>query len=527
MDGISAADRDAPTRFLMVCDEWFPAHGGISTLNRQLSVALAACGAEVTCYVLEASPAETADADLHRVTLVQAPETNSTARLEPLMRRPPLSAPPHVIVGHGRITGPHAESLVADHFQAAARFHILHMTDEIEFVRPEVDEHAGIRAEANADREFALARTANRSFGIGPVLQRWLQNHLRPDPPPWSLLPITPGFDSTDRPATRPGDDDAFQILLSGRLQEHRMKGLDVAAAAIGDASRITGDQRRIGVLLRGAPFGSDAVTIAQFHTWAGRQDLGVTPRPYTTDDRKRYQDLRRASLVLMPSREEGFGLIGSEAVAAGVPVLISARSGLGTLLQESLPDEMHRHLVLPVLDDGTDASTWGNAVAAVLDDRRSAFDRMDHVRRLLAAKYTWKKAARVLLREAEALRAGGDQEPHSAAAPSARIYQFPGPRPAPTVPDRWAGFAAALRQSQFPGTTWEEFALRAEPVLAHLVAGLPVHPSAERELRYTLGALRNATNRALDPAVPGHVRRAAAAECERLRSTMLRLLAE
>ena len=44
----------------MVADEWFPAHGGLSTLNRQLSIALAGIGAKVTCYVLGANAEEIA-----------------------------------------------------------------------------------------------------------------------------------------------------------------------------------------------------------------------------------------------------------------------------------------------------------------------------------------------------------------------------------------------------------------------------------------------------------------------------------
>jgi hypothetical protein len=42
-------------------------------------------------------------------------------------------------------------------------------------------------------------------------------------------------------------------------------------------------------------------------------------------------------SLVLVPSLEEGFGLVRMEAIAGGIPMLVSGRCGLGLLLEEVL----------------------------------------------------------------------------------------------------------------------------------------------------------------------------------------------
>lgn len=60
-----------------------------------------------------------------------------------------------------------------------------------------------------------------------------------------------------------------------------------------------------------------------------------------------------KASVLLMPSRTEGFGLVGLEAIALGCPVLISEKSGLAELLQ-STPgkDEANRLHVVPVSQD-------------------------------------------------------------------------------------------------------------------------------------------------------------------------------
>lgn len=42
-----------------------------------------------------------------------------------------------------------------------------------------------------------------------------------------------------------------------------------------------------------------------------------------------------QSDLVALPSRTEGFGLVGLEAISCGVPVLVSGESGLAEALQE------------------------------------------------------------------------------------------------------------------------------------------------------------------------------------------------
>jgi D-inositol-3-phosphate glycosyltransferase len=75
---------------------------------------------------------------------------------------------------------------------------------------------------------------------------------------------------------------------------------------------------------------------------------------------------------MIMPSRHEGFGLAAYEAIAAGVPVLVSQDSGLARLLMEKVPngEQAIPREILPVRGDSTaNAEIWGQALYETLSD--------------------------------------------------------------------------------------------------------------------------------------------------------------
>ncbi|UQA93392.1 AAA family ATPase [Streptomyces halobius] len=119
---MSPAARDPrPPTVLVVATEWWSAHGGLSTFNRDLCKALAAAGAQVYCVVLAAGEREIAAAERHNVTLLCAPSTPGAPEYVQLTRRPQLpgGTVPDLVIGHSRITGPAAAVQVSDFFPQA------------------------------------------------------------------------------------------------------------------------------------------------------------------------------------------------------------------------------------------------------------------------------------------------------------------------------------------------------------------------------------------------------------------------
>jgi glycosyltransferase involved in cell wall biosynthesis len=391
-------DPERQVRVLVVADEWFPARGGLSTFNSKLCVALARERTDVRVMVEAATPEERADAAKHKVRLIDVAQPGLTT--DAALSVPPEFGDgfvPDVVIGHGRVTGPPAKALVERYFKNARRLHFLHVEpNQAEVNKPHGEGDSGARAEDRTELELRLCRGA-QPMPVGPRLEQALFPYLRT--PEYEDLAdpvrIDPGFDG-GRPAIAPRKREIPQILLMGRLADDQLKGLDIASSkADGPGSWH--------LLVRGVPDGQSAAVLARARKWLTKSTVDVVPYPYSADPRRIQNDIARASLVLMPSRAEAFGLAGAEAIACGVPVLVSGRSGLGILLRDHHGSPAAARAVMDVwgtegaLDD--DIEAWSKAIYAVLRDPQAAFRDAAELRDEMAARFTWAEAAGTVLK--------------------------------------------------------------------------------------------------------------------------------
>lgn len=406
---VAGGDR-APV-VLSIATEWASAHGGLSTFNRDLCRSLAASGAQVFCVVLDAGPADIADAREDGVGLVPAPERPGASEDVRLTSRPglPPGTVPDLILGHGRITGPAALKLHEDFYPSARRLHFLHMSpDTIEWYKPGRANDAALRAEDRTMIERRLGRSAHRVVTIGPRLHAEFVAEFRsPDGRP--PLRLDPGFDGPgglDPAFPRvPPEGKPLRVLFLGRVDDARLKGVDLAAAACAQADtwlHEAGTRRGVRLLVRGAPVTDADRAREDIRLQAASNRLDVVVRVYTSERERIDDDLDIASLVIMPSRQEGFGLVGLEAITRGIPVLVSSQSGLADLLRESLGDERAGPFVVEMSgEDAKDTQTWARAVFSRLMSRSAAFREAAELRTELAERIRWDQAAAAVLGEA------------------------------------------------------------------------------------------------------------------------------
>ena len=393
-----------PVRVLVVADEWFPARGGLSTFNSKLCVALARQEADVRVMVETATPDERTDAAQYGVRLIDVAQPGLST--DAALSVPPVFTDgfvPDLVIGHGRVTGPPAKALVERYFKNAERLHFLHVEpDQAEAHKPHAEGDLAARAESRTDLELGLCRGALHPMPVGPRLERALWPHLRTPEYQDLATPvrIDPGFDG-GTPVTPPRLAEIPQILLLGRLADADLKGLDIAARALGKASSRADGPGSWHLFVRGVPDDESAELAVQVEKWLANSAVDVIPRRYSADPRRIRNDLARASLVLMPSRAEAFGLAGAEAIACGVPVLVSGRSGLGMLLRAHGSPAAARAVVDVEATRGgrkADIETWAQAIYSVVRNPQAAFRDADDLRKEMAARYTWAAAAATVL---------------------------------------------------------------------------------------------------------------------------------
>lgn len=385
----AATMKKAGVGILAIGTEWDSRHGGLSTFNRDLCIELAAAGHRVVCLVPSSSVEEVAQALQFGVHLVSPAAAHGLSGPERLLVDIPMPEgfSPDLIIGHDRKTGPHARARSQKLAQSKFVLFVHTRPENIEWYKDGAgSDDASTTAEERRLLLEELACSAELVVGVGPDLARSAATlvHLA-DPKPL-VHQLVPGLRTVKGPSGLPPE---YQCLLLGRAEDMRLKGLDIAARSVGQVSRREKVTLRPRLIVRGAPVGEGAKLRQQLAALGGTR-LIVEVRDYSPNVERLQQDILRASLVLMPSRSEGFGLVALEAVAAGIPILVSDQSGFATFLSERIGKDAQQFIVETQEDLVESANEWERSIENVLADRESAFARADRLRLRLSDILVW-----------------------------------------------------------------------------------------------------------------------------------------
>lgn len=414
-----------PMRILFLATEWSSGHGGVSTFNRELACAVAGVpGIEVWCALPSRPPeAERRAAESAGVGLLWPHEQPAPPDSELFLLLCDMRGEEgevelgelgfDSIVGHGRWTGPAALQLARRH-GIPTRVHIVH-------VDPEAIEHLKDRSEPSGARSDELARVERDLlggagvlvFGVGP---RLTEHFLRDGEGISSAEELLPGL--TAGPLDNVGRKQ--RVLFVGRLEDGRLKGLDIALRELHQVARERTD--RVVLELRGA------ANVIETEVEIQRQladtceqttlegPLCVHVKPFTVDSEHIDASFGNARLVIMPSREEGFGLVGLEAIARGRPVVMSRYSGLAQLVERVVGDGAERDILDAFLFDPDLTGALAEKIEAMFADTDQARERARRLRRLLEPQCDWSTSAHRLV---ERIRASSPTAPEGATGAS------------------------------------------------------------------------------------------------------------
>lgn len=173
------------------------------------------------------------------------------------------------------------------------------------------------------------------------------------------------------------------EVLAVGRL--HPLKGFDLALDAI---ARIPEDQRPA-LRIVGAPPPDGDDYARGLHEQAARLGiLGTTAFDGALRRTELAERIRRATLLLVPSHTETFGLVALEAAASGVPVIARAAGGLREAVRDGLTG---------ILVEGDRVDDWADAIQGLLADP-GRMAKMGAAARAHALTRSWSASAEALL---------------------------------------------------------------------------------------------------------------------------------
>ncbi|XP_070574171.1 uncharacterized protein [Ptychodera flava] len=374
---------------LFLNDEWGTSKGGISSVNRQLALQARDAGYAVYVTVLD-SPNEQdkKDAENNRINLIIAetiPDVDQNINLNMLNYAHQRYFPSleknitnlGVIIGHVPITSEGAQNIKQRRFPKVKVYLFTHVIPQ------DTDFHMGRSyklgdIETKVDKIIQQAEQADLIFSVGPKVYRKFKNEFRGsevnDDKHKEFIPIPDSrfFDLDLKPFEK---DHAYEILTVGRVSNvENLKGYDIVAAALGkvatrSSSVIDGLLWRIRGISEEDKDESLAFIKKHLKSVNGNL-LDIYPLQYG-NQKLVTQDIQKSRLFLMPSRTEPFGMVGLEAIAAGIPVLVTANSGLADFLKEHFPKHMHDSMVVSKLgktDNNTDdIAIWFNRITDVL----------------------------------------------------------------------------------------------------------------------------------------------------------------
>jgi glycosyltransferase involved in cell wall biosynthesis len=379
-------------RPLLVCTSWAPVNGGVPSCNRSLAIALAQAGHPVVCLVEQAGTAEIKDALEHGVTLVSAARTPAGPDLM-LPTREILDLAPDVVIGHDRFTGPVAWAY-ARHLGRSRFVFIVHTAP------PEIEPYkdSGRAAEVIAQREAVtrqLAASADVVAAMGPRLRRYAADLLSDDSGPGHVVRLDPGLTQARGVTAQVRRSPAkHHVLVLGRTDDVVLKGLDIAARAV---AAVADRYSTADLLVRGAPKDQCDSLHGRLARLSGLARGRIDVRAYSVDAAELHRDLVRSAVCVMPSRAEGLGLVVLEAIAAGTPVLVSARSGAAELLRELLGRSAEPMIVDVHDHQRRDTAAWAAALDGVLRDLPAALHYAGQIREQLAGRLRWSDTAATL----------------------------------------------------------------------------------------------------------------------------------
>jgi glycosyltransferase involved in cell wall biosynthesis len=402
---VQATSPPVPKVIVVIATGWGPLYGGINSFSFDFSLALGRMlrgSVRVICLTTNVDDLTRGQVRADHVEIFTLPQVGpgnelavATKAREVLNQHGITSI--DLVFGHDVVTGPAAIELVNLMGGKAALFH--HMS-YIQYQSVKKDGRTAVQMD---DSQKHVLRKAHYVIAVGPLLKESAERLCQR-----TVAMVVPGMAEIP-PVTLRGAD-AFRAITFGRMggEDDPIKQGSLAVAGYGRYVKRAEEaqaERNHQFTMYDLPqdqYETEEKTLKELmRKEAGRQ-ITVNATVYTDDRRKLFEALADNEVALMLSWHEGFGLVGWEAIAAGVPLVVSKGTGLYKLLNS--PEDPIGAACVSVVDvrgsDGgvpndADVTKVAEALLRIAVNWKDSYQKAIKLRSLLAEKYTWEGCAR------------------------------------------------------------------------------------------------------------------------------------
>ena len=364
----------------------------VSTISRKLAIQLAKHpNVEVSVFLPKCSEEDKRNAASHKIQLVEAGELPG---YEPLFSLSSLPRDHDVdcVIGHGVHLG--------KQIQLIKRNTDCRWIQVVHSVHEEVGMYKNIpEGQRLQQTEVKLCKMADEVVAIGPKVAEAYKRFLCSAKEEKTILDLTPGVFSEFLNVAQATDErKTFCVLVIGSgdsCEDFDVKGFNMAAKAIAELKDASYQLK----FLYSPREKAEEIADKLLQHGISRNQLIVRS---INDSRDVLANLFcEVDLAIMPSRTEGFGLPGLEALSAGLPVLVSGNSGLGEALRE-VP--LGSFCVI----DSEDPKDWAREIKAVCQKSRTVRLRESKLLRdCYQETYEWEKPCKILVEKMQNLALG------------------------------------------------------------------------------------------------------------------------
>ncbi|XP_019642891.1 PREDICTED: uncharacterized protein LOC109484110 [Branchiostoma belcheri] len=384
---------------LLVHTEYGKDKVGSSFLHRQVAETIRESEPDISVFstVLHATEKDKQDAQQDGVELILPKVEPGDPRTDPTpdwltfdhrSKYPDLPTKVRSIVGHADVTSRAALNIKHDRCPEAKVVLIYNDTSK--------DTQGNEKVATVNNSALQNAQEADVVFSVGNKVFDHFENQFRAitdkKPKHFEFLPRpSKKFEHTKAIYK---ETKTLAVLSIGRVKSvHNLKGHDLVVKALD----IAAVKQNMECGIRGIneeDFQASDKDILKTHFKTTHLKRTLHPYGTLTD---LHNDMLKAHLVLIPSEEEPFELAGLDAIAAGIPVLVSDKSGLADFMTKISPEFCYSVVNIEGNDEDK-VKQWAKRIEQSLSNCETEFERAARCRdKLLSVKY-WEESHQQLI---------------------------------------------------------------------------------------------------------------------------------